>query len=113
MSQSRLHPSQLPVVTVFEYVASQSMLDTHFGNVVLIANAGATTYTIPTNAVLPCDIGTTVVLGQAGDGTVTVDGAGVTFRTPETLSIRKLNGKITLMKTGTDRWDVEGNLTAA
>lgn len=113
MSQSRIHPSQLPPVTIYEYVASQTMLATHFGNVVLITSGSATTYTIPTNAVLPCDVGTTVVLGQSGTGTVAVAGAGVTFRTPETLSIRKQHGKITLMKTGTDQWDLEGNLTAA
>lgn len=81
---------------------------------VTMDNAAANTVTVPPNSSVPFPINTRVDLGQDGAGQTTIAaGAGVTIRTPETLKIRKRWAKATLIKRGTDTWDLEGNLEAA
>lgn len=97
--------------TIFTYTATQAMLSTHARNVVEFDAAAGVNYSIPANATLPLPVGTTVVVSQIGVGQVTIDPAvGVTVRTPETLITRKQFAKVTLIKTATNTWDLEGNL---
>lgn len=59
----------------------------------------------------PMPAGGSAIFGQVGAGEVTfVADVGVTINTPNTLSINKLNGKITLIKVSANVWDIEGNL---
>jgi len=116
MTQRNIQTRQidLPALVVYTYTANQSLLDTHLGNVILLNSASAIGYTVVANATVSAPIGTTIVLGQSGVGQVQIIPAGgVVIRTPETLLIRKQHGKVTLIKTGSDTWDVEGNLQAS
>ena len=82
---------------------------------VAMDNASANTVTVPKNSVVAFPIGTRIDLSQDGAGQTTVapvDG-DVTIRTPETLKLRKQRAKATLIKRGTDTWDLEGNLEAS
>ena len=64
----------------------------------------------PTNPA-PMPAGGSAIFGQVGSGEVTfVADVGVTINTPNTLSINKLNGKVTLIKVSANVWDIEGNL---
>jgi hypothetical protein len=81
---------------------------------VTMNNASANTCTVPPNSGVAFPVGTRIDLGQddVGQTTVVAD-TGVTIRTPETLKLRKRWAKASLIKRGTDTWDLEGNLEAA
>lgn len=69
---------------------------------------------IPPNSTTPFPLDTRIDVAWDGDGQVTITpDVGVTVRTPETLKLRKQWAKATLIKRGTDTWDLEGNLEAA
>lgn len=72
------------------------------------------TITVPNNSVIPFDIGTTIMLVQAGVGKLffTPGDGGVTILTPETLVSRKQHGHMSLIKVGVNTWRLEGNLEA-
>jgi hypothetical protein len=56
--------------------------------------------------------GTHIDLHRVSSGNVTVvAGGGVTINTPETLSLRKAHSSATLIKVGTNEWDLVGDLT--
>src|SRR5690606_19085747 len=81
---------------------------------VAMNNGSANVVTVPANADVPFPVGTRIDVSQDGTGQTTIAaGSGVTIRTPETLKIRKQWGKVTLIKRGSDTWDIEGNLEAA
>lgn len=72
------------------------------------------TYLGPQAATSPMPTGGTVLVGKRGIGNVViVAGAGVTINTPDSLTISKQHGKITLIRVGPNEWDIEGNLAAA
>jgi hypothetical protein len=59
----------------------------------------------------PMPEGGSMLIGKHGSGDVTiVAGVGVTINTLDTLTIKKIHGKVTLIKVTTNVWDVEGNL---
>lgn len=59
----------------------------------------------------PMPVGGSAIFGEVGSGVVSfVADTGVTINTPATLSINKLNGKVTLIKVAANTWDLEGNL---
>lgn len=100
------------VPQIFTYTASQNMLATHRGSIVRMNSASPVTYTVRTNSNVPMPVGATIVVSQQGTGTVTIGAeGGVTIVTPETLDIRKQYGKVTLMQTSANYWELEGNLT--
>ena len=56
-------------------------------------------------------IGTKILIGRSGDGEVTIEcHEGVTLLSPESLTIRKKYGKVTLIKVEQNVWELEGNL---
>lgn len=79
------------------------------------SNAGAQTFTVPTNAAVAFPIGTELFVIQAGAGALTINGAGVTLNKLATKSLVALGqwAVIKLKKTGTNVWVVSGDLGAA
>lgn len=81
---------------------------------VAMNNGSANAVTVPTNADVPFPVGTRIDLSQDGTGqTSVVADTGVTIRSPESMKLRKQWAKATLIKRGTNTWDLEGNLEAA
>lgn len=77
-----------------------------------VSNAGAVTVTVPTNANVAFPIGTNLTIIQAGAGQVSVAGeGGVTINSADSLlSTRVQYSAMTLVKVGTDEWDLTGDL---
>lgn len=62
----------------------------------------------------PMPVGGSAVIGKHAAGDITfVAAAGVTINTPDTLTLSKLHGKVTLIKVAVNVWDLEGNLATA
>ena len=82
------------------------------GKTLIQANhATGLTITVPTNANVAFDPGTSIMICQAGVGQITFVGEpGVTILSPETLITRKQEGCVTLIKVTTNVWRIEGNL---
>ena len=93
---------------------SYTLVLTDAFKLVTMSNASANTLTVPPNTDVAFPVGIRIDIGQDGAGQTTVTaGSGVTIRTPETLKLRKQWAKATLIKRGTNTWDIEGNLEAA
>jgi hypothetical protein len=74
----------------------------------------AKTVTVPANGDVAFKVGVTVHIRQVGAGQVTISGGdGVTINTPDTLKLRTQHSMATLIKVGTDEWDLVGDLEAA
>lgn len=79
-----------------------------------LSAATGKTITVPANATTAFPIGTQIPIQQAGAGQVTIAAAvGVTINSPETLKLRKQFSRAWLVKTGTNVWDLEGDLEPA
>lgn len=79
-----------------------------------VDNTVATTVTIPNDTTYDFPIGTNVLISWNGTGAVSIVAeAGVTIDTPETLNIKKRYGKVTVIKTEANHWELEGNLESA
>lgn len=84
------------------------------GKIVRMNVASANDLTVPPNSSVAFAIGTIVTVRQAGTGQTTiVEGSGVTINTPETLLCRGQHATVSLVKVGTDEWDITGDLEAA
>jgi hypothetical protein len=81
---------------------------------VQMASAASTTITIPLNSAVPFATGSQVLLTRGGTGAVGITGsAGVTVNS--VLGYLNLNyqwSSATALKTGTDTWNVYGDLKA-
>jgi hypothetical protein len=83
------------------------------GNVVEMESASANTVTIPTNASVAFNIGSSIDIFQKGTGqTSIVAGAGVTVLNTPGLKLRDRYSMATLIKRDTNTWIVSGDLTA-
>ena len=83
------------------------------GNVVEMESSSANTVTIPTNASVAFNIGSSIDVFQKGTGQTTiVAGAGVTILKTPGLKLRDRYSMATLIKRDTDTWIVSGDLTA-
>lgn len=82
------------------------------GKYVRGTSGSATTLTVPTNATSPIPVGSAFNFVRAGAGTFTVAAAGgVTVNSAGgLLAIAAQFGVITLVKVGTNEWDLTGNL---
>lgn len=75
--------------------------------------ASAKSLTVPSNGSVAFAVGDTIYLSQDGAGQVTVvAGAGVTVVTADTLLLRANGSGAGLIKVGTDRWQLFGDLQA-
>ncbi|QIV65773.1 putative minor tail protein [Mesorhizobium phage Cp1R7A-A1] len=81
------------------------------GAYIRTTNVGATQITVPTNALAAFPLGAQIHIRQSGTGLVEiVAAAGVTINTPSTLFSAGLGATVTLVKVGTDEWDIFGAL---
>lgn len=82
--------------------------------VVGINNAATNTITVPPNASVAFLTGTQIILRQAGTGQTTIAaGAGVTLRSRSAwLRLAGQYAYATLLKVGTDTWELSGDLAA-
>jgi hypothetical protein len=79
--------------------------------VVRMNNAAANTVTIPANSAVAFEIGTQITVRQAGDGQTTIaPAAGVTVNSAATLALRAQHSTVSLLKVGTDEWDLAGDV---
>ena len=81
------------------------------GKLVTCGNASPFSLTIPTNGVVPFQIGTRIDIAQDGAGKVTISGAGVTINSK--LGNKSISAQYvvaTLIKEGTDTWYLFGDL---
>lgn len=87
---------------------------TDAGKVVTGSNAGATTYTVPTNASVAFSVGQQIVISQVGAGKITLAAAGgVTINSVSSnLSLSAQYAGATLLKTATNTWLLIGSLAA-
>jgi hypothetical protein len=78
---------------------------------VRITKATSAIVTIPNDTTANLPVGSAVLISWNGTGPVSITGeVGVVIDTPETYNIGKRYGKITAIKTGTNHWEIEGNL---
>lgn len=76
-------------------------------NAVTMSNASANTLTVPPNSSVAFVIGSQIPVQQLGAGATTIAaGGGVTINSPNTLVIGVQYGWVTLVKTGTDTWQL-------
>jgi hypothetical protein len=84
------------------------------GELVTLSNSSPIALTVPPNSVVAFPIGTRIDLAQINTGQVTVAGAGgVTVNATPSLLFRARYSGATLVKTGTDTWDLFGDLAGA
>ena len=84
------------------------------GKYLRTTNGSAVAVTVPAEATVDYNVGTQIVLTQAGSGQITVvQDTGVTINTPETLLLRQQFSSATLTKVGADEWDLIGDLQSA
>lgn len=80
------------------------------GGVVEITNASPISLVVPTNAVVPFSIGTSITVVQNADGQITIGGSGITFRATPGLKTRTKWSSASLIKRDTNTWYVFGDL---
>lgn len=69
--------------------------------------------TVPANASVAFPLGTQIVIRNTGAGQVTiVASGGVTINTSQTLKLRAQHSTASLVKVGTNEWDLSGDLEA-
>lgn len=94
--------------------ASYTLALTDAGQYVRVTVSSANNVTVPAESSVNFPIGTQITIRQAGAGQTTiVEGTGVTVTTPETLKLRGQHSTATLVKVGSDLWDLMGDLEAA
>ena len=82
-----------------------------YNTLIRITKATPAVVTIPNDSTVNMPIGSAVLIGWNGAGSVSVAAAfGVTIISPDSLTIGKQNGKITAIKTAANYWEIEGNL---
>lgn len=93
--------------------ASYTLVLADYGKIVGMNLAGANNLTVPPNSAQAFPTGTQMTVKQEGAGQTTiVAGAGVTIRSRGgAMKIAGQYGYATLIKVGTDAWDLTGDIT--
>lgn len=99
-------------LTVNTRTANYTLVLGDAGAYVRMNLASANTLTVPTNSSVAFPIGTVIHIRQTGAGqtTVTPFNGTVTINTPETAKLRKQGSSASLIKVGTNEWDLTGDL---
>jgi hypothetical protein len=98
-------------VTINTYTANHTLTSADASAYVDMDLATDGTLTVPPNSSEPFSVGNQTTVRAHGLGQITiVEGAGVTIYTPDTLVLRKQFSSVTLVKRGTDEWDLMGDV---
>jgi len=101
---------------ITESTTARTLALTDAGCYIRTTNSGATTITVPNNADVPFLIGTGINVLQAGTGQVSfvasTSGATVTLNSQPGLKISAQFKSVSLIKVGTNEWDLVGSLNA-
>lgn len=101
-------PTAIPVDTK---TGSYTLVLTDAGKYIRMDVGSANDLTVPANASVAFAIGTIIHLRQAGAGQTTiVEDTGVTVTTAATLKIRGQHSSASLVKVGTNTWELTGDL---
>lgn len=101
-------------VVVINKTASHTLELSDASGYVRMNVASAHNLTVPPNGTVAFAVGAVIQVRQVGVGqTTVVAGAGVTINTSETLKARKQGSTLTLVKVGTNEWDLTGDLEVA
>jgi hypothetical protein len=92
-------------------VTNHTLVSSDDSRYIRMDNAAANTITIPPNSSVAFTLGTQIDIRQVGTGqTSVVEGSGVTINTPETLKLNKQHSTCSIIKIGSDEWDLVGDL---
>lgn len=101
-------------VVVINKTASHTLELSDASGYVRMNVASANNLTVPPNGTVAFAVGAVIQVRQVGAGqTTVVAGSGVTINTAETLKARKQGSTLTLVKVGTNEWDLTGDLEVA
>lgn len=101
--------TQIPTVL---HNADYTLQLTDAGTIIEMGSSNAMTLTVPANASVAFPVNTVIEVTQTGTGQVSIAGAaGVSLRTPASLTTRAQYSTIGLRKRSTDVWIVSGDLT--
>jgi hypothetical protein len=101
-------------LTIVNKTASYSLTTAEAGAYVRMNVASANNLTVPTDASQAIPVGAVIQVRQVGAGQTTlVAASGVTINTPETLKLRAQGSSASLVKVGTNEWDLTGDLELA
>ena len=101
-------------VVVINKTASHTLELSDASGYVRMNVASTNNLTVPPNGTAAFTVGAVIQVRQVGAGqTTVVAGAGVTINTSETLKARKQGSTLTLVKVGTNEWDLTGDLEVA
>lgn len=101
-------------LTINTQTASYTLVLTDNGKYVRMNSGSALNLTVPPNASVAFPTGSQIVIRNTGAGQVAVvAGAAVTINTSQTLLLRAQHSSATLVKVGTNEWDLAGDLEAA
>lgn len=71
------------------------------------------TVTLPNDFLVSSPVGTKVLVSSNGYGPITVSGdAGVNVHSPQSTTIERKYGRVVIIKTGTNDWEIDGQLVA-
>lgn len=102
----------LQIVAANLFTAAHTLVLADVNDAVEMNATGSVTVTVPLNSAVAFPVGTVLEVVQVGAGQVTLTySAGVTLRTPSTLTTRTQWSSVALRKRATDEWVCSGDLT--
>lgn len=105
-------PVSMPLTLIKTLTANYTPVTSDHGYYIRINTTSNITITLVDDSTENIPIGTTMVIGRINTGAVTFNTNGISsILTPGGVNILQQYGKVTVIKTDADTWEIEGNLT--
>jgi hypothetical protein len=102
----------MPLTLIKTLTANYTTVTADHGYYIRINTTNNITVTLVSDSTENIPIGTTMIIGKLNTGSVTISaGAGATVITPTGNSISAQYGKVTVMKTAANTWEINGDLS--
>ncbi len=102
----------MPLTLIKTLTADYTTVTADHGYYIRIDTTNNVTITLVSDGTENIPIGTTMIVGRLNSGAVTfVAGSGATVLAMGTLTMSTQNGKVTVMKTAANTWEINGDLT--
>lgn len=100
------------VLSVKTITANYTLTEDDTNNTLIRVNSSSlVTVTVPSDSTATFPVGTQIMISRNGLGGVTIAAAAsVTIDSPDSFSINKQYGKVAVIKTSANHWEIEGNL---